>query len=333
MQPANIINHIVLVLDASYSMTGREKDLIKVVDGQIAYLAQRSKDLEQETRVTVYMFSGRSQLYCLIYDKDVLRMPSIADFYRTMSQTALIDATILAISDLQMTPEKYGEHAFLLYVFTDGQENVSQHRSYDLERVISGLPGHWTVAAFVPDHNGVFEAKRFGFPAENIAIWDATTAKGISEAGEIVRKTTENFMQNRKVGIRGTKSLFKLADLSVSDIQQELTPLQVGTYTLLDVPFDQRIDEFVYDRTGRKLLLGAGFYQLMKAEDIQPQKAVAIQYKNKIYSGANARKMLGLPDYTVKVKPEGYKDYTIFVQSTAPNRKLIAGTRLLLMFS
>lgn len=327
----NYINHIVLVLDASYSMSGREKDLIKVVDNQIAYLAQRSKDLDQETRVTVYMFSNRSEIYCLIYDKDVLRMPSISEFYRVMSQTALIDATMIAISDLQMTPEKYGEHAFLLYVFTDGQENNSGHRSHDLERVISGLPDHWTIAAFVPNHNGVFEAKRFGFPADNIAIWDATTAKGIVEAGEIVRKTTETFMQNRSRGIRGSKSLFKLAEVSGTDIKEALKPLPFDAYRMIRVNFDQRIDEFVYDNTGLSLTLGRGYYQLMKTEEIQPQKHLAILYQGKIYAGINARQMLGLPNETVKVKPDSHKDYTIFVQSTAPNRKLIQGTSLLLM--
>lgn len=327
----NYINHIVLVLDASYSMHGREKDLIQVVDSQVAYLAQRSKDLDQETRVTIYMFSGRSEIFCLIYDKDVLRMPSIAEFYRTMSQTALIDATMLAISDLKNTPEKYGEHAFLLYVFTDGMENVSAAKPQHLASVIAGLPDHWTVAAFVPNHNGVFEAKRFGFPADNIAIWDATTAKGIVEAGKIVRDTTENFMQNRARGIRGSKSLFKLADVSATDIKRQLTPLPFNNYSLMRVPFDQRIDEFVYDNTGLNLVLGRGYYQLMKTEEIQAQKQIAILYQGHIYTGRNAREMLGLPNETVKVKPDAHKDYTIFVQSTAPNRKLIAGTSLLLL--
>lgn len=331
MQPANIINHIVLVLDASYSMKGREAELIKVADNQIAYLAQRSKDLDQETRVTVYMFSNRREIYCLIYDKDVLRMPSIKSLYRVMSQTALIDATLLAINDLKLTPEKYGEHAFLIYVLTDGQENNSVARSYDLKNTIDGLPGHWTIAAFVPDQDGKFEAKRFGFPPDNVEIWDATSVKGISEAGETIRRTTETFMQNRARGIRGSRSLFKLNTLTPEDIFRSMTPLMPGDFSLRDVMFDIRADDFVRDN-GLAFHVGMVFYQLTKAETIQPQKRIALLYQNKMFIGyKEIRNVLGLPnDESVKVTPDSHP-YTIFVESTAPNRKLIRGTRALIL--
>jgi hypothetical protein len=133
----NIINHIVLVLDASLSMDSVSEQLVKVADNQIKYLAQRSKELDQETRITVYTFNttgyysgfNKQRIECLIYDKDVLRVPSIASLYKADGATPLIDATILALDDLAMTPEKYGDHSFLVYVLTDGQENASRNRA------------------------------------------------------------------------------------------------------------------------------------------------------------------------------------------------------------
>ena len=98
----NIINHIVLVLDASTSMTHLSSELIKVADNQIAHLAIRSKELDQETRITVYSFASSGydwrtpKIDCLVYDKDVLRMPSIAQVYQAKGNTPLIDATIVA---------------------------------------------------------------------------------------------------------------------------------------------------------------------------------------------------------------------------------------------
>jgi Mg-chelatase subunit ChlD len=68
----NYINHVVLVLDESASMTNHKRDLVRVADGQIEYLARRSQELDQETRVSVYVFSN--EVKCLIYDKDVLRL-------------------------------------------------------------------------------------------------------------------------------------------------------------------------------------------------------------------------------------------------------------------
>jgi Mg-chelatase subunit ChlD len=51
----NYINHIVMVLDMSGSMSPHARELIKVADGQIAHLARRSQELDQETRITVYV--------------------------------------------------------------------------------------------------------------------------------------------------------------------------------------------------------------------------------------------------------------------------------------
>lgn len=331
MKTENYINHIVLVLDASLSMTRHAQELIKVADNQIAYLARRSKELDQETRVTVYSFSDANSIKCLVYDKDVLRMPSIAGLYRADGMTALIDATLLALNDLALTPEKYGEHSFLIYVLTDGQENDSRFNEHALSKQINALADNWTLAAFVPDQNGVFEAKKFGFPKENIAVWDTTSTKGLNEAGEKIRETTEQFMQNRTRGIRGSKNLFTLNAPSAQLVSASLDSLNYGQFRLLEVHEDGRIDEFVESNLHRPYKLGEAYYQLMKTEMIQPQKEIAIFSNNRVYIGHAARKLLGLPDFHVKVKPSDYADYEIFVQSTSVNRKLIAGTRLLIL--
>jgi len=329
----NYINHIALVLDASGSMSYKTKDIIKVADNQIKYLARRSKELDQETRVTVYSFSDRHNINCLIYDKDVLRMPSIANLYRADGQTALIDATNLVLNDLALTPEKYGEHAFLIYVLTDGQENDSNNTPGGLAAKIFNLPDHWTIAAFVPDTSGVYEAKKFGFPKENISVWDTNSAVGMAEVGEKIRETTENFMINRTKGIRGSKSLFSLATPSIQTVAKNLDNLHAGQYRLLKVNCDESISSFVESCLGRSYKLGEGFYQLTKTEEIQAYKQIAIldNKTKKLYGGVNARQLLGLPDYTVKVKPTDHIDYTIFVQSTSVNRKLIEDTRLLIL--
>lgn len=330
MKNENYINHIVLVLDASGSMIGRDAELVKVADNQIEYLARRSKELDQETRVTVYSFNDPQNIKCLIYDKDVLRVPTIAGLYKATGQTALIDATILALDDLAETPEKYGEHAFLIYVLTDGQENSSRYLPVNLSNRISKLHDNWTLAAFVPDQQGVFEAKKFGFPKENIAIWD-TTSRGITEAGKRIRETTETFMQNRRLGIRGSRNLFTLATPTLSSVANRLVGLHPGQYRLLDVRYDGRIDEFVEEKLHRPYSRGEAYYQLTKPETVQPQKQIAIFGRNAVYTGADARQLLGLPDYNVRVAPNDYSDYEIFVQSTSVNRKLIGGTKLLVL--
>jgi hypothetical protein len=329
----NYINHIALVLDASGSMNHIAREVIKVADAQIAYLARRSKELDQETRVSVYVFS--SHVRCVIYDKDVLRLPSIASHYRVSGNTALIDATLKSQSDLALTPEIYGDHAFLTYVLTDGEENSSRSGPEDLLRYMITLPDHWTVAVLVPDQRGKFEAKKFGFPADNIAVWDSTTVNGVVEVGETIRRATDNYMIARASGVRGSRSLFSTSPdaLNSKTVKAaKLKPIASNGYKMLSVDERAPIREWV-QRQGIEFRLGIAFYQLTKTESIQAQKNIAILNRKtgKVYTGAQARDLLGLPQMEVRVKPDFNPDFDVFVQSTSVNRMLVPGTKLLVI--
>jgi hypothetical protein len=331
----NIINHIALVLDASDSMRHVKDNLIKVADNQIEYLATRSKELDQETRITVYTFEGGNyyspiNIKCLIYDKDVLRVPSISQVYELGGATPLIDATLKTLSELAETPERYGEHSFLVYVLTDGMENTSKSSPNDLLGAINKLPDNWTLATFVPDQNGVFEAKKFGFPKDNIAVW-STDSKGVEEVGKRIRESTENFMQARSRGVRSVKNLFQVENVSLNELKNNLQALHYGQFRLYDVGEKIRIDAFIERETGRAYKIGEGYYQLSKPEIIQPQKQIAILSKQGLYVGDAARQLLGLPDDHIKVAPNHNPDYTVFVQSTSNNRNLMPNTKLLIL--
>jgi hypothetical protein len=330
---ANYINHVVLVLDASYSMTPHKDELIRVADGQIKYLARRSQELDQETRVSVYDFS--SDVNCLIYDKDVLRLPSIASLYSTRGRTALVDATIKSLDDLAQTATLYGDHAFLTFVLTDGEENASRNRPNQLRTKLGALANNWTVACLVPDQRSVFEAKAFGFAPENIAVWDAQSSAGVAEVGETIRKATDNFMVQREKGVRGTRSLFSTGIDAVNEqtVHGNLIALDKSTYDLIPVHEDKAIREYIQSR-GLRYDIGKGFYQLTKTETIQPQKKIAIREKKtgKVFSGDHARDILGLTrDQNVRVKPDANPEYDVFVQSTSVNRKLLKDTDVLVL--
>lgn len=330
---ANIINHIGFVLDASTSMEPWQNDLVKVADSQIEHLARRSRELDQETRISVWTFADPFNIHCVVWDKDVLRLPSIAQYYRPNGNTAFIDATLQSIRDLGETPERYGDHSFLVYVLTDGEENRSVNKPAALQRALRELKDHWTLAALVPNARGMHEAKKFGFPAGNIEIWDANSAKGVSEAGDRVRAATDSYMQARADGVRSTRSLFSTDATAVNAVtisQAGLKPMARGTYVLVPVPTDSRIDEFTA-QIGHRYKAGQGFYQLMKREEIQATKDIVVVDKkdHKVYSGPDARQMIGLPNMNVRVSPDHNANFDIFVQSTSINRKLIAGTRYL----
>ncbi len=328
----NYINHVVFVIDRSGSMSGLSDNVVKVFDSQIKYLATRSVELKQETRVSVYLFSEKTE--CLIYDMDVLRLPSLSSYYQAGGGTALIDATLKAIEDLQKTPELYGDHAFLVYVLTDGQENQSRSTASAIANKINTLPNNYTLAVMVPDQTGIYEAKKFGFSANNIQTWDVSN-KGLSDAGETIKKVTDNYLRARATGVRGTKNLFNIdvSNLKTSVIKNNLDELKASEYEILPVRQDAVIKDYVEKFTKRGFVQGSAYYELSKKEIVQANKQIAIQNKlnGKVYTGLGARQLLGLPSQEVKVAPTDFGEYQIYIQSNSTNRKLIKGTSLLVM--
>ncbi|MGW5345131.1 vWA domain-containing protein [Streptomyces sp. HUAS TT3] len=340
----NYINHVALVLDASSSMTKLSRKVVEVADQQIAYLARRSEELDQETRVTVYVFAD--EVECVIYDKDVLRMPSLKQLYRVGGMTALLAATLKSQQELAQTAQLYGDHSFLTFVLTDGQENAS-HRCpgaparsprelvQAVARMIETQEDNWTLAVLVPDQMGKREAVQCGFPKDNVAIWDATSTQGLEEAGQVIREATEKFMVGRTKGIRGSRAVFSTGAEAVNKETIEaagLTPANPSEYHLVPVTRDAAIREWVIE-SGHTYRTGCAFYQLSKSEKVQARKQIAVLEKktDRVYTGPQARALLGLPDAEVRLKPDHNDDFTIFVQSTSVNRKLVPQTRLLLM--
>lgn len=328
----NYINHIVFVVDKSGSMQNLQSEIVKVFDSQIKHLATRSKELDQETRVSVYLFADKPE--CICYDIDVLRLPSLATLYRVGGQTALLDATGKALEDLEKTATLYGDHAFLMYALTDGQENASRNfNSTTLSARLKKLPENWTVAVLVPDQDGKFEAKKAGFPADNIQVW-STTRDGIREVGEVLRQSTNQFMQARSTGMRGTKNLFSLdaSNLNSNVVKAALEELKSSEFEVIPVRRDEVIKPFV-ESWMKEYRIGSAYYMLTKPESVQAYKQICIQNKRngKVYAGAQARQLLGLPDHEVKVSPATHPEWDCFVQSTSTNRKLQSGTKLLVM--
>lgn len=326
-----LINHVALVLDGSGSMQRHRSNLIKVADEQIRHLALRSEELSQETRVSVYVFDDRVE--CLIFDMDVMRLPSIADLYSVRGMTALVDATLKSQEDLATTSQIYGDHAFLTFVLTDGMENASRNSYVTLGRALDRAETNWSTGFLVPDSQGEAYVKRLGVSDGSIARWDASSATGINDAVGAIRTATDNFMTARTKGVRGTRSVFSTGVDAVNKatVSAALVPLSSNAYTLHPVNLAGRIDEFIRSM-GQNYIAGMAYYQLTKSEKIQARKDIVVVEKgtNKAYSGPEARHLIGLPDgKEIRVRPDANPLYDIYVQSTSLNRKLVPGTKVL----
>ncbi|MGW4898140.1 VWA domain-containing protein [Kitasatospora sp. NPDC004240] len=353
------VNHVSLVVDRSGSMRPHQAQLVTVVDEFVKGLQEESDRLGHETRISLYAFDHEVQN--LVWDMDVKHLPSLRGLYQVDNgATALIEAAVKSIDDLKNIWEGYGEHSFLQVVVTDGEENASgctEHgrmhtrmatrqgkavlRSW-MERIhtaMDELPEHWTSAILVPNSLAKRTAQEYGFPAGNIAIWDADSSKGVEEAIGTVKSAATGFLRGREKGVRGTKNLFAMGqDLNSADIDANLDALETGTYVLVPVDQQTPIRDFV-TASGHPYKSGCAFYELSKRERIQGTKRLAVAEKDpvsgrmtgRVFSGPAARQLLGLPNAEATVKPGDNPSYTVFVQSTSVNRKLVQGTKLLVM--
>lgn len=343
-----IINHVVLVVDASPSMAGHVTAVREQLRMLITDLAEQSKIMDQETRVTIYAFS--TEVRVLVFDVDVVRLVDLNVWDRydiiRFQMTALNDAAAIGLDDLATTSTLYGDHGFLVYLITDGKENDSRrYASSDVARRMDLLPENWTVAALVPDVTARrYAMNRLEVPMDNIAIWDTDSSEGFVSAGATIRTATSDYMQARASGVRGTRTLFSTGVDAVNrdTVSALLTPMDPNTYVLARTgDYRGRVDDFV-NRLGIPFVVGNAFYEFTKREEIQPQKLLVIvnRHSGEVFhdptprtAGAPAspkvRAMIGLTsDVSVKVKPDHNPDFKIFVQSTAPNRVVLPGTEV-----
>ena len=118
----------------------------------------------------------------------------------------------------------------------------------------------------------------------------------------------------------------------------DLRPVPAGRFQPFYVQDDIRIDEFVDQYTDEGFVLGHGFYQLSKRVIVQRYKEIILQDVDSgdFFAGGAVRQMIGLKPQlprgqgtNEKLSPVTLSQYRIFIQSTAPNRKLLGDTMFL----
>ncbi len=324
-----MVNHVAFLLDASGSMAGLQSSvrqtLAKLMDG----LATNEKDSGIETVVHVYTFGNDLRAEIVGTPKGVSKY----NYSYRNEGTALIESTMELVDKLDSYSSKKDDVSFLVYVLTDGQNTENSHLAPKLKAALRKLNDDWTMAILVPNETCKSHAESYGFPEGNIQIWE-TTAKGMEAVGQTVNCSTQSYYAMRCAGTKSTKQLFKFGDLPKTLVKKAMEEVSPGDYeTLLVRKYDdgKAIKDFVESWTAKPYRVGSAYYQVTKPEKVQAGKVVAVTDKmtGKMYSGVNARKLLGLPNFEVKVEPASFKNYDLFVQSTSTNRKLVADTQLI----
>jgi hypothetical protein len=330
----NLVNHIALVIDSSGSMQSLRAETVSQINKQINTIKENAYKTKQKTFVSVYTFSDRCSLRCLVGNAFPEAVPQYElGSFIPRGQTALLDAVLDVGQKLENMDDGAKTTSFLMVVLTDGQENASSASSWGVKSKLAKLQGtdRWTFAFLMPP-GGKKYALSLGIPEGNIQEWEGTEV-GLRAASQSTQVGTSNYYTSRSAGATKSTSFFTdLSSIGKRDLNK-LTDL-TGQFKRWTVKKECAISDFVVDEHKRTYIIGNAFYQITKPEKVQAYKELIIEDRSTgiLYGGTEARKLIGItaqPGEVFRVTPGNHANFNLFVQSTSMNRKLVRGTVLL----
>lgn len=253
----------------------------------------------------------------------------------TPGGTPLYDGIADMINLFKSLPDANKEDvSFLVMITTDGEESHSRlYNEPSLAKLIAEVSasGRWTFVMRVPVNARMDRIKNLGIPLDNIQKWDTSSAAGITASTAQTTQAMDSYFATRATGVRASSAFYATAAKVDISALQDVTK-DVSLYVVPDADMGIEIRDFML-RHRMEYLKGAAFYQLTKTESrVSHTKMIAIRARNtgKIFAGAEARQMIGLPtDRNARLHPGDHGEYDIFIQSESVNRKLVAGTGVL----
>lgn len=333
-------NYIGISRDHSGSMSGITKAAQRDYNENIAGIRESAAKNGQDVIVSVLKCGvGRdAKIVQESVNSSITVLKPINTYVADGTATPLFDSVGELIEILEQAPDASSpDVSFLVMAITDGQDNSSRKYSgSSLGRKIQQLQStdRWSFVFRVPQ-GYARTLQQLGIPGGNIQEWEQTE-RGMAISTAATRSGFDSYYSGLSKGVRSTKTFYtNLSEVSPADLKASLVDIskEVQLWLVKNEREGATIREFVEKKSGNPMIKGAAFYQLMKTEDeVQDYKQIAIRDKKSgaIYSGANARPMLGLPNYgMIRLKPQDHGQYDIYVQSTSINRKLPVGSTLL----
>ena len=236
-----------------------------------------------------------------------------------------------AIEVMHRMPDIAKEDVSVLVMITsDGDfTDVASPALLELMKKLQAT-GRWTFVARLPAIYRKDKVAALNIPQDNILSWE-TTSKGMEAASVKTQAAVSSYFTARSAGLKSSSSFY--ADASKVDITS-LTDIskKVSLYVVPAEANGIEIRDFVLTKR-MEYLKGSAFYQLTKTEaKVGHQKQILVRDRasGKVFAGAEARQMIGLPtDRNARLHPGDHKNFDLFIQSESVNRKLVGGTGLL----
>lgn len=203
-------NHIAFVMDHSGSMSMIAEQSRLNFNEQLQQIKKDSK--EQDNYVTIIEFDGNVKEVCS--NKDINEVNELEKYW-VGGMTALYDAIALAIGRIENNIPKEGNHAALVVIITDGQENDSKEHKGEKGRLV--LKGRieelqktdkWTFV-FMGANQDVLETavEGIGICVGNTLVYKAS-GDGVRDSGVKYNTAYDTWSSSRSSGSTYTTSFF-----------------------------------------------------------------------------------------------------------------------------
>ena len=330
--------HVAFCIDESGSVKGIVKPLVEAYNQTVTDIRGAVLDEGQEASMTALAFGDRVLKHRILYAGQQVQTvePLKHTDLNPTGMTPLFDSVYRAIKKLEELDDGKESTSFVVSVVTDGQENDSRNpgvpAAIKLIREKTNTD-RWTFTFLVPNGSEDRFARNFDIPRGNVQGWDAKTAEGTKKAFIVSSVAYRGFFKEKSKGLRSTKSFYSsTADLTVREARSSLSEITKQVKFIKALKTCQIRDIILAN--GFEWIKGAAFYALIKTEKkVQPYKMVVLRVKTsgKVYSGQEAREMLGIGQTsgTVRLVPGDHGKFDVFIQSTSVNRKIPAGSEVL----
>jgi uncharacterized protein YegL len=327
------LTDVIFVLDRSGSMSGLHGKAKANLQSQIESI-RKAADADNEYRISVINFDN--SVSTTLHARDVNSVGSADNLYlHPNGSTRLNDAVLEAIRLTETLDTSRKQHAFLISVVTDGEENASNSTVYAVANQVKlkTSTDRYTFVYAGPRGSRGY-ALSMGIADGNATEWEQTAA-GIQYLGAVSNTSLGAYTNSRSVGQTYSTSFYaqpvtpdanKFAGQLDSKLDDVSGQVKVERVTAADPIV---IAKFCQKKFGN-FPKGHIYYQLTESEKVQDYKKLIVQdtTTGNFFAGEKAKSLLGVPNFqgTVRLKPGSLGEFKVFVQSTSVNRKLTPGT-------
>lgn len=221
--------HVIQVLDRSSSMqTGRDIT-ISTYNEQLDVMKQAQLRDGGVTTVTMVVFSYAAELAYQAQTLDKVQ-PLTTENYVPGGMTALYDAIGLAIESAK-TLDASGDTAFLLQIFTDGEENQSKKFTLvQLKSMIEELnaTGKWTVTVAGPKGTVDLFAKNIAIMPGNVTGFEPNSLASRSYTKGLMVDAQAHYFSARASGATSVADAYSSVTPPQNDLTSDKRPTASG---------------------------------------------------------------------------------------------------------